>query len=68
MPTAVKAFRKEQMFFESQLMSCRIRLAYCDKFEQKARSPFARKFAQDSLSDLKLQFQQRFSDLDASKK
>jgi len=41
---------------------------YCDKFRQKVRSPFPRKFAQDSLSDLKLQFQQRFSDLEASKK
>jgi len=43
-------------------------LPYCDKFRKKAKSPFALKFTQDSLSDLKLQFQQRFSDLEASKK
>jgi len=68
MHTAVKAFRQELIFFESQQVSCRTHLPYCYKFRRKARSPFPLKFAQGSLPDLKLQFQQRFSDLEASKK
>ena len=38
---------------------------YCEKFHEEAGFPFPGRFAQDILSDLKLQFNDRFSDLDA---
>jgi hypothetical protein len=48
------------------MSNCFVHLPCCQKFKEEVKSPFAHKFAADIFSELKLQFQQRFSYLDAS--
>ncbi|CAM5164836.1 unnamed protein product [Natator depressus] len=64
MYTQVKAFRHKLVLFESQLMKdCFAHFICCEKFNQDTESRFPTRFAQEIISDLKLQFQKRFSDL-----
>ncbi|KAG6940107.1 GTF2I repeat domain containing 2, partial [Chelydra serpentina] len=68
MYTQVKAFRQKLVLFESQLMrrDCFAHFTCCEKFSQETESRFPTRFAQEIISDLKLQFQERFSDLDVN--
>ena len=65
--TAVKSFRRQLTLNESQVTSsCFVHFPCCQKLKEEVKSPFPHKFAADIFSELKLQFQQRFCDLDAS--
>ncbi|CAM5141474.1 unnamed protein product [Natator depressus] len=67
MYTQVTAFRQKLVLFESQLMrDCFAHFTCCEKFNQETQSRFPAKFAQEIISDLKLQFQELFSDLDVN--
>ncbi|XP_033606232.1 general transcription factor II-I repeat domain-containing protein 2B isoform X1 [Cryptotermes secundus] len=65
--TAVKLFRRQLALIESQIMSsCFVHFPCCQTVKEEVDSPFPHEFAGDIFSELKKQFQQRFSDLDAS--
>ncbi|XP_023724818.1 general transcription factor II-I repeat domain-containing protein 2 [Cryptotermes secundus] len=65
--TAVKSFRRQLALIESQIMSsCFVHFPCCQTLKEEVDSPFPHEFAGDIFSELKKQFQQRFSDLDAS--
>ncbi|XP_076315029.1 general transcription factor II-I repeat domain-containing protein 2B-like [Tachypleus tridentatus] len=67
MLTEVKAFLQKLILFESQLMrSYFTHSPCCEKLKQEAASPFSVRFAQDILSEVKLQFNECFSNLDAN--
>ena len=66
MYTEVKAFRQKLDLFATQLSRDNFpHFPVCEQFNQEANLPFPSKFAHDTISTLKLQFRQRFSDLDA---
>ena len=66
MYTEVKAFRQKLDLFATQLSRNNLpHYPVCEQFNQEANLPFPSKFAHDTISTLKLQFRQRFSDLDA---
>ena len=66
MYTEVKAFRQKLDLFWTQLSRENFpHFPFCEKFKQEANLPFPSQFAHDTISSLKLQFEQRFSDLDA---
>ncbi|CAM5128278.1 unnamed protein product [Natator depressus] len=67
MCTQVKASRQKLVLFESQLMrDCFAHFTCCEKFSQETESQFSTRFAQEIISNLKLQFQECFSDLDVN--
>ncbi|CAM4623216.1 unnamed protein product [Caretta caretta] len=67
MYTQVKAFRQKLVLFESQLMKdCFAHFICCEKFNPDTESRFPTRFSQEIISDLKLQFQKHFSDLDVN--
>ena len=62
----VKAFRQKLKLFDDQLArSCFTHFLRCDKYSQEPMTPFPSLLAQYVISNLKQQFQERFSDLDA---
>ncbi|XP_060835347.1 general transcription factor II-I repeat domain-containing protein 2B-like [Rhopalosiphum padi] len=63
--TLVKAFRQKLILFETQISkNCFIHFSTCDKYNKESRTQFPVDFAQKIISELKIQFKQRFSDLD----
>lgn len=48
------------------MSSCFVHFPCCQTLKEEVDSPFPHEFAGDTFSELKKQFQQRFSDLDAS--
>ena len=66
MYTEVKAFRQKLDLFATLLSRDNFpHFPVCEQFNQEANLPFPSKFVHDTISTLKLQFRQRFSDLDA---
>ena len=55
----VKHFHRKLTLFDTQLARG------CEKYKQEAATPFPTLLAQDAVSYIKQQFQERFSDLDA---
>lgn len=63
--TLVKAFRQKLILFETQISkNCFIHFSTCDKYNKESKTQFPVDFAQKIISELKIQFKQRFSDLD----
>jgi len=65
----IKSYRQRFALFETQVTLQNFdHFRCCKKFELSAKTPFPKDFATDVLSELNLQLQQRFSDLDANAK
>ncbi|KAL4127516.1 hypothetical protein QTP88_011683 [Uroleucon formosanum] len=63
--TLVKAFRQKLILFETQISkNCFIHFSTCDKYNKESKTQFPVDFAQKIISELKIQFKLRFSDLD----
>jgi hypothetical protein len=65
--TLVKEFRQKLILFEHKFQNI-VLLFYsiftCDKYNKECKTQFPIDFAQKIISELKIQFKQRFSDLD----
>lgn len=69
MYSIVKSYRQKFSLFETQITLNKFdHFPCCKKFQTIAKSPFPKKFAADIFFKLKLQLEQRFSDLDANAK
>jgi hypothetical protein len=65
----VKSYHRKFELFETQITLNKFDHFPCSKkFQTLAKSPFPKQFATDVFSELKVQLQQRFSDLDARAK
>ncbi|KAL4083148.1 hypothetical protein QTP88_028478 [Uroleucon formosanum] len=63
--TLIKAFRQKLILFETQISkNCFIHFSTCDKYNKESKTQFPVDFAQKIISELKIQFKLRFSDLD----
>lgn len=69
MYSIVKSYRQKFSLFETQILLNKFdHFPCCKKFQTITKSPFPKKFAADIFLELKLQLEQRFSDLDANAK